>query len=75
MITWEQRLLNLRSRLGREPLLPELLAEAMHHTMTPEELRVQRENYVLAELAWPEPKFKMIDGVKVYDSYEDYCNG
>lgn len=33
----------------------------------------QRESYVRAELSWPKPRFKMVDGVKVYDSYEDYC--
>lgn len=47
--------------------------------MTPEEReamhKAQRESFVRAEMGWPKPKFKMIDGVKVYDSYEDYCNG
>jgi len=34
----------------------------------------QRERYVRAELSWPKPKFELIDGVKIYASYEDYCN-
>lgn len=35
----------------------------------------QKKSYVRAEMSWPKPKFKMVDGVKVYESYEDYCNG
>jgi hypothetical protein len=46
--------------------------------MTPEEyaamIAAQREGYAKAEASWPKPKFKWIDGVKVYESYEDYCN-
>ena len=37
--------------------------------------KAQRESYVRAEMSWPKPKFKWVDGVKVYESYEDYCNG
>lgn len=48
-------------------------------SMTPEEQaahrREQRESWVRSEMSWPAPKYKIIDGVKVYDSYEDYCNG
>lgn len=48
-------------------------------TMTPQEReemdKTQRESFARGETGWPAPKFKMIDGVKVYDSYEDYCNG
>lgn len=47
--------------------------------MSPDELaamhRAQRESYVRAEMSWPAPKFKMVNGVKVYAGYEDYCNG
>ena len=47
--------------------------------MTPEEkeamFKAQRDGYVRAELSWPKPKFKYIHGVKVYESYGDYCNG
>lgn len=35
----------------------------------------QRKRYVRAEMSWPKPKFKWVNGVKVYESYEDYCNG
>ena len=46
--------------------------------MTPEEreamYKAQRESYVRAEMSWPKPKFKWINGVKVYDSIEDYHN-
>lgn len=34
----------------------------------------QRESYAKAEASWPKPKFRWVEGVKVYDSYEDYCN-
>lgn len=62
------------------PELEKLLRESATKVaaMTPEEreamLKAQRESWVRAEMSRPKPKFKMIDGVKVYDSYEDYCN-
>lgn len=47
--------------------------------MTPEQreamYKAQRESWVRGEMAMPKPKFKWVNGVKVYDSYEDYCNG
>ncbi len=47
--------------------------------MTPEERaemwRQQVKGVVRAEMSWPAPKYKFVNGVKVYDSYEDYCNG
>lgn len=47
-------------------------------SLTPEEraehFRCQRESWVRAELSWPAPRFQWVDGVKVYESYEDYCN-
>lgn len=64
-----------------EVRLRRLLAEAQarYDAMTPEQQaemwRQQREGYVRAEMSWPKPKFKMVNGVKVYESYEDYCNG
>jgi hypothetical protein len=46
--------------------------------MTPEEktemFHKQAEDLARAEASWPKAKFKMVDGVKVYDSYEDYYN-
>lgn len=56
-----------------------LAAAAKIAAMSPTEreamYRAQRDAYVCAEMRWPKPRFKMIDGVKVYASYEDYCNG
>ena len=37
-------------------------------------IKKQAESWVRAELNWPKPKFHYENGVKVYDSYEDYCN-
>lgn len=46
--------------------------------MTPEAreamYRQQREGYAKSETSWPKPKFEWVNGVKVYASYEDYCN-
>jgi len=39
-----------------------------------EHFRKQRENWARAEASWPNPKFKFVNGVKVYESYEDYVN-
>lgn len=61
--------------------LDELIKRSMEafDKLSPEEQekmrREQRESYVRAEMAWPEPKFKWVDGVKVYESLEDYYNG
>lgn len=53
-------------------------AKARWAAMTPEqqeaELRQQREGYARAEASWPKPKYAWVNGVKVYASYEDYCN-
>jgi hypothetical protein len=60
--------------------LPELLkqAQARYDAMTPEQQvnmwRLQRESYVRSIVDWPKPKFKWVNGVKVYDSLEDYYN-
>jgi hypothetical protein len=46
--------------------------------MTPEQraemLRAQGESWARSEAAWPKPKYEWRNGVKVYASYEDYCN-
>ena len=63
------------------PDLSEALAKAkaIVDAMTPEQREEmfcrQRESYVRGEMSWPKPRFKIIDGVKVYANYEDYCNG
>lgn len=60
--------------------LDRLVAEAKEKVaaMTPEErdamLEAQRKSYVRAEMSWPKPRYKFVDGVKVYESYEDYLN-
>lgn len=63
------------------PELLRLIEESVQRVkaMSPEEkaemIRRQGEGYARAEASWPKPKFKMVNGVKVYASYEDYCNG
>lgn len=60
--------------------LDELLkkAKAAYDAMTPEEReemhRIQRESWVRAEMSWPKPKYKWVNGTKVYESFSDYCN-
>ena len=60
--------------------LDELLKEsaAAYAKMTPEAKeamhRKQRESWVRAEMSWPKPKYKWVNGVKVYESMEDYYN-
>lgn len=62
------------------PELTRLLEESrkLVAAMTPEQkealYKAQRESWVRAELNWPKPKFRYINGVKVYDSKEDYWN-
>lgn len=62
------------------PELNELLRRAKEQVdaMTTEQkaemIRKQAESWARAEASWPKPKFKMVNGVKVYESYEDYCN-
>jgi hypothetical protein len=55
------------------------LRQALAHvaSLSPEDLaemmRKQRESFARAEMKWPRPKCKIVNGVIVYDSYEDYC--
>jgi len=62
------------------PELGALLIKAREtvDAMSPDEieamLKIQRESVARAEASWPKAKFTMIDGVKTYASYEDYCN-
>jgi len=53
-------------------------AKEWYKHATPEQIeemkRLQRESWVRAEASWPKPRFHWVDGVKVYESYEDYCN-
>lgn len=34
----------------------------------------QRDGYVKAEMSWPKPKYHWENGIKVYDSLDDYYN-
>lgn len=60
--------------------LEEALRRAKAHVdaMTPEQrdamVHEQGRSWARAEASWPKPKYKWRDGVKVYASYEDYCN-
>lgn len=65
------------------PMTPELTAllekaKRDYEAMTPEQREnmhcAQRKSWVRAEMSWPKPRFKYVNGVKVYASYEDYCN-
>lgn len=53
-------------------------AQAKFEVLSPEEKEetfcLQKEGYARAEASWPKAKFHWEGGVKVYDSYEDYCN-
>ena len=46
MITWAERVNNLRKALAREPTIKELLDVATIHQMTPEEIDEQRRSFV-----------------------------
>ena len=68
------------TKIKDDPQLLALIARAMEQVakMSPEEvttmLASQAQSWARAEASWPKSKFKWVDGVKVYDSYEDYCN-
>jgi hypothetical protein len=61
--------------------LAELIEESKRKVaaMMPDELAAmhaeQRESFVRGELGWPKARYRWENGVKVYASYEDYCNG
>jgi hypothetical protein len=46
VITWAERVQNLRRAMGREPTLAELLDVATIHRMTPQEIDEQRASWV-----------------------------
>ena len=62
------------------PELEALIEESRRRlaAMTPAEreemYRQQREGYARTEASWPKPRYQWVAGVKVYESYEDYCN-
>ena len=53
-------------------------AKAAYDTMTPEQKKAhddaQRASFVRSIVDWPKPNYHWENGVKVYHSYEDYCN-
>jgi hypothetical protein len=53
-------------------------AKAWYDAATPEEReemhRKQRDSWVRGEMGWPKPKYKWVNGTKVYESMEDYHN-
>ena len=55
MITWRERLQNLRAALGREPTVDELLEVAQVHTMTKEERQAQAESWVRGMMPTGDP--------------------
>lgn len=57
MITWRERVENLRRALGREPTLNEYLDAAFFHVMTPEEIQAQRESLARAMKPTGDPAF------------------
>lgn len=66
--------------IPHRPELDRLLQEARARwdAMTPDEqeamLRQQRDGYVRAEMSWPQAKYRWENGVKIYETYEDYIN-
>lgn len=66
--------------MTNSPELDALIAKskACVDSLTPEQyrdmVRKQAEGWAKSEAAWPKPKFKMLNGVKVFESYEDYLN-
>ena len=65
---------------GMSKSLDELLKKSVAavDAMTPEEreamYEAHKKSWVRAEMSWPKPKFKWVNGCKVYESYEDYVN-
>lgn len=57
MITWAQRLQNLRDLLGREPTLNEKLKESAKHEMTPGEYEAQRQSWIRGMMPTGDPDF------------------
>ena len=48
--------------------------DALSPEQKAEMLRQQGESWARAEATWPKPKYKWVNGVKVYASFEEYCN-
>jgi hypothetical protein len=63
-----------------EAELKVLVADALrrYNALSPEQKadhnKAQRESFVRSIVAWPKPNYRWVNGIKVYASYEDYCN-
>lgn len=57
MITWRDRIQNLRNALRRDPTLEEMLDAAQIHEMTPEELKEQAESFARGMKPTGDPRF------------------
>lgn len=57
MITWKQRVTNLRKALGRDPTTEELLTASEMHIHTPEEIKSQAQSFARAMKLTGDPRF------------------
>lgn len=48
--------------------------DALSSEQKAEHDKAQRESFVRSIVDWPKPNYHWENGVKVYHSYEDYCN-
>lgn len=66
-VTTDEHLLRLlKESVEKVKAMPPEKREAMFQR--------QKEGVVRAEMSWPKPRYHWENGVKVYESYEDYCN-
>ena len=53
-------------------------AVAAFKALSPEQqeamIRAQRESWARSIVEWPKPRYRWENGMKIYESYEDYCN-
>lgn len=57
MITWRERMANLRKALGRAPTLAEMIDVAQIHQMTPEEIEEHRQSFARGMKPTGDPRF------------------
>jgi hypothetical protein len=66
--------------MSKRPELERLLAKstakvrAMSEDERNEMISAQAASWIRSVVEWPKAKFKWVNGCKVYESYEDYCN-
>ena len=56
-MTWADRVNELARRLGRKPVLAELIEEAKNYKMTPEEKQAQMESFIRGLMPTGDPRF------------------